>query len=161
MLRELVHKFGVAFLSELEGSQLLGAELSSFPGGSCEITSQMLALYLHSQGISNVVYTRNQTSTLNVGSVHYWVIAENTIIDLTAHQFEEFEGYCFLPLGSEFHGQFEQLSVHQPDINSLYRQFDGQSYEAFYFNVINRIKTHSKVVGTDKKKLALFVPHKL
>ena len=140
MLLELVQKFGTAFLSELEEAQYLGAELNSFPGGSCEITSQMLALYLDSQGISNVVYTRNKTSTLNVGSIHYWVIAENTIIDLTAHQFEEFKGHCFLPLDSEFHGRFEQLSEHTPDINSLYRQYDGQSYENFYLNVINRIR---------------------
>lgn len=141
MLLELVHKFGNAFLSELEEAHNLGAELNSFPGGSCEITSQMLALYLDSQGINNVVYTRNRASTLKVGSIHYWVIAENTIIDLTAHQFEEFEGACFLPLDSEFHGRFEQLSEHKPDMNSLYRQFDGQSYENFYFNVISRIRS--------------------
>ncbi|MEI4551237.1 hypothetical protein [Pseudoalteromonas spongiae] len=144
MLLELVHKFGAAFLSELEEAQYLGTELNSFPAGSCEITSQMLALYLYSNGINDVVYTRNQTSTLNAGSIHYWVIAENTIIDLTAHQFEEFKGHCFLPLDSEFHGRFEQLSEHKPDINSLYRQSDGQSYESFYFNVINRIKNRIK-----------------
>ncbi|MGR3979795.1 hypothetical protein [Pseudoalteromonas sp. 1181_04] len=140
MLLELVHRFGAAFLLELEDAQFLGAELSSFPDGSCEVTSQMLALYLDFQGVSNVVYTRNQTNSLKVGSVHYWVIADNTIIDLTAHQFEEFKGDCFLPLNSEFHGKFEQLSVSKPDISSLYRPFNGESYETFYLNVTKRIQ---------------------
>ena len=140
MLLELVKKFGDAFLLELDDAEFLDSELSSFPCGSCEVTSQMLALYLESQGVDNVVYTRNKTTSLEVGSIHYWVVADNTIIDLTAHQFEEFYGHCFLPLNSKFHAKFTQLSKNFPDINSLSRSYAGHSYLSFYENVIKRIE---------------------
>jgi len=140
LLFELVKKFCDALLVELESAEYLESELCSFPGGSCEITSQMLALYLESEGIENVVYTRNETDVLEVGSVHYWVVVDNIIVDLTAHQFTEFEGDCILPIESPFHAQFKQLATSSPSIASLDRPFSGQGNLLFYNKLMSRLE---------------------
>jgi hypothetical protein len=144
LLVELIENFCSALEVELNKAEYLAPELISFPSGSCEIISQMLALYLQHQSIKNTVYTKNQTNVLEIGSIHYWVVVNSSIIiDLTAHQFEEFEGDCILPIKSEFHAQFKQLQMFYPDVNSLGRPDEGAENLLFYKRLMSRLKTHT------------------
>lgn len=141
MLEELIEKFCTAFEDELNSSDYLGSELCSFPHGSCEATSQMLALYLQSEGIDNVVYTRNETEHLEVGNIHYWVVVDDQIIiDLTAHQFQEFSGSFICSTDSTFHGKFNQLRASSPDIASLDRPLSCDSNIEFFKRVMSRLE---------------------
>nr|WP_217516154.1 hypothetical protein [Vibrio metschnikovii] len=140
LLIELVKKFWTAFEEELNSSDYLDSELCSFPNGSCEITSQMLALYLKSSGINNVVYTRNKTNQLEIGSIHYWVVVEDRIIiDLTAHQFKEFEGSAICDVDSEFHRLFKQLRVNSPELESLERP-SSRANTQFFERLMSRLE---------------------
>ena len=141
LLIELVEKFCSAFEDELNSSEYLDSELCSFPNGSCEATSQMLALYLQSGGIADVVYTKNETEQLKVGSIHYWVVVENkVIIDLTAHQFDEFKGTHVCSVDSEFHSLFRQLSTSVPNKESLWRPFACDSNIKFFERLMVRLE---------------------
>ncbi|AGQ92291.1 hypothetical protein M634_11135 [Vibrio parahaemolyticus O1:Kuk str. FDA_R31] len=141
LLIELVQKFCSAFEDELNSSDYLDSELCSFPNGSCEATSQMLALYLQSAGIADVVYTKNETDQLEVGSIHYWVVVENkVIIDLTAHQFDEFKGTHVCSVDSEFHGLFKQLSTSVPNKESLWPPFTCDSNIKFFERLMVRLE---------------------
>lgn len=141
MLIESVEKFCSAFEDELTSSDYLDSELCSFPNGSCEATSQMLALYLQSVGIADVVYTKNETDQLKVGRIHYWVVVDNkVIIDLTAHQFDEFTGTHVCSVDSEFHNLFKQLSASAPSKESLCRPFTCDSNLKFFERLMVRLE---------------------
>ncbi|EMK3316842.1 hypothetical protein V8043_004313, partial [Vibrio vulnificus] len=140
LLIKLVKKFFAAFEEELNASDYLDSELCSFPSGSCEITSQMLALYLKSSGVNNVVYTRNKTNQLEIGNIHYWVVVDDRIIiDLTAHQFKEFEGSAICDVDSDFHRLFDQLRVSSPDLQSLDRPSSSANVQ-FFERLMSRLE---------------------
>ncbi|MEO3684669.1 hypothetical protein ABHN84_20610 [Shewanella vesiculosa] len=141
MLQELVERFCVALIDELNEAEYLNPELSSFPHGSCEAISQMVALYLDSKGVEEVVFTRNRAIISGRNSVHYWVlVGSEVIIDLTAEQFDEFKGSCIrLVTDSPFHSQFEQLSFSRPNLGSLVRPGIGANNIIFYKRLLSRL----------------------
>jgi hypothetical protein len=140
-LQELVERFCVALIDELNEAEYLNPELSSFPHGSCEAISQMVALYLDSEGVEDVVFTRNKSTISGRNSVHYWVLVDSqVIIDLTAEQFDEFKGSCIrLVTDSPFHSQFEQLSFSRPNMESLVRPGIGADNVVFYKRLLSRL----------------------
>jgi len=141
-LLRLIEKFCVALVDELNESEYLNAEISSFPHGSCEAISQMVALYLDGEGVEDVVYTRNQATISGRDRVHYWVlVGSQVIIDLTAEQFDEFEGSCIrLVTESPFHSQFEQLRASRPSLDSLKRPGIGADNIVFYKRLLTRLE---------------------
>lgn len=140
-MQELVERFCVALIDELNEAEYLNPELSSFPHGSCEAISQMVALYLDSEGVEDVVFTRNKSTISGRNSVHYWVLVDSqVIIDLTAEQFDEFKGSCIrLVTDSPFHSQFEQLSFSRPNMESLVRPGIGADNVVFYKRLLSRL----------------------
>lgn len=140
-MQKLVERFCVALIDELNEAEYLNPELSSFPHGSCEAISQMVALYLDSEGVEDVVFTRNRATISGRNSVHYWVlVGSQIIIDLTAEQFDEFKGSCIrLVTDSPFHSQFEQLSFSRPNLDSLVRPGIGADNIVFYKRLLSRL----------------------
>ncbi|GLR04380.1 hypothetical protein GCM10007906_19680 [Vibrio hyugaensis] len=138
---ELVKKFKDALAMELKEADRVPAELSSFPFGSCEETSKMLALYLSDNDISDVVYTRNNTiSEMSGSGVHYWVVVDGTwVIDLTAHQFDECDDDFIVSQSSDFHSNYELESAHIADINDL-DGFGSNDISKFYKKLTIRLK---------------------
>lgn len=93
----------------------VGVELSSFPGGACEITSIMLGHYLQELGVKDV---KKVTASRNFRDYayederyseqgHVWLIINNgTIIDITADQFDDFDQPVYVADISGFHETF-------------------------------------------------------
>ncbi|MBB1438708.1 hypothetical protein H5202_08435 [Shewanella sp. SG41-4] len=140
-MQDLVERFCVALIDELNEAEYLNPELSSFPHGSCAAISQMVALYLDAKGVEEVVFTRNRAIISGRNSVHYWVlVGSEVIIDLTAEQFDEFKGSCIrLVTDSPFHSQFEQLSFSRPNLDSLVRPGIGADNIVFYKRLLSRL----------------------
>jgi len=136
LIAELVKVFREALILELTEADFIETELSDFPYGSCEATSQMLALYLESEGIKDVVYTRNQFES----SIHYWVVVNDLIIDLTAHQFSEVDEDFIVASESPFHSKFELLETHSPRRDSLNRMGSLYGYTRCYDSILSRVK---------------------
>ncbi|MEZ8778559.1 hypothetical protein AB6D85_13145 [Vibrio splendidus] len=124
-------------MEELEQSNSVEAELSNFPYGSCEATSQMLALFLESRGIERVTYTRNEWG----GYIHYWVFVNNeTLIDLTAHQFPDCNNEFIVTERSIFHDKFKCLESFPPNLESLNRFGSRYGYKPCYYSILRRAK---------------------
>lgn len=137
MIHELVESFQHALLDELNEADFVDAELSSFPYGSCEITSHMLGIFLESKGISKVVITRNSRDD----SIHYWVVVDNKlIIDLTTHQFSDSESNCIVTEHSSFHGKYNRIEEFKPNHWFLKRCGSLYGYTLFYDNIVKRLE---------------------
>ncbi len=137
LILELVKVFKRALMEELDQSKSVEAELSHFPYGSCEATSQMLALFLESRGIDEVTYTRNEWGDY----IHYWVVVNNeTLIDLTAHQFPDCNDELIVTERSSFHDQFKCLESFPPNLESLDRFGSRYGYKPCYDSILRRAK---------------------
>lgn len=136
MIAELVKVFRDALILELNEADFIDTELSDFPYGSCEVTSQMLALYLESEGIKDVVYTRNQLES----SIHYWVVVDDLTVDLTVHQFSEVDEDFIVASESTFHRKFELLETYSPCRDSLERRGSLYGYTRCYDSILTRVK---------------------
>jgi hypothetical protein len=137
LIHELVESFRHALIEELNEANFVDAELSSFPYGSCEITSHMLGIFLESKGISKVVITRNGRDD----SIHYWVVIDNKlIVDLTAHQFSEHESDCIVSEDSSFHENYKRIEEYKPNRCFLNRRGSLYGYTNFYDNIVSRLE---------------------
>ncbi|PKG64723.1 MULTISPECIES: hypothetical protein [Pseudoalteromonas] len=137
MIAKLVESFKHALICEINEAKFVDAELSGFPFGSCEVTSQMLALFLESQGVRGVTYTLNQLGDY----FHYWVVVDDKlIIDLTAHQFSSCISDCIITSDSLFHKPYKFKKAHKPSYDLLERQGSLYGYTRFYKSILDRVK---------------------
>jgi hypothetical protein len=79
--------------------------LRSFPTNSCEAASAVLGLVLRRKYAAATVHVVRGHDVVR-GGWHFWVEVDDHVVDITAHQFERYDGPLVMvspsPLESEF-----------------------------------------------------------
>jgi len=79
--------------------------LRSFPNNSCEAASAIFGLVLREKYSSATVHVARGYNVPR-GHWHFWVEVNDQVVDVTAHQFQSYEGplvtVCPSPLETEF-----------------------------------------------------------
>src|SRR6478609_5261918 len=112
----------------------IGPELINFPTLSCEVSTQILGLYLRTKGVENIVACRGKRSTPNSSGeqIHTWLLVNNRIImDITSDQFPDSVDKVFVGEYSDFHSSFSHIAQRAISEEELHRSA-GISYKAFY-----------------------------
>ena len=127
---------------QLIKTEYLKPELTHFPESSCEVSTQILGLYLKIKGVENVVACRGKRTNPNKSGeqTHVWLIVnDNIIMDITSDQFSDSSSKVFVGENSKFHSTF--LSVEQRKISeeALARRA-GMGYEEFFQAVIKNLE---------------------
>lgn len=96
-MKQLVHKFRNALVIAIETQSHKFCsldrwnELNTFPKGSCDIASNMLAYYLKKNGYDpKIIFCQNSHPRYPSIHGHAWVEVDDKFIDITISQFPEY-----------------------------------------------------------------------
>lgn len=129
--------------SQLTKVKDIGPELINFPHSSCEVSTQILGLYLKLKGLENVVACRaKRTSPNRPGEqIHTWLLVnDHIIIDITSDQFSDSESKVIVCKASKFHSTFLSFEPRKISLEELTRPA-GISYKDFYQAVVTSLET--------------------
>ncbi|EOE2121996.1 hypothetical protein ACKBNH_004267 [Vibrio vulnificus] len=98
--------------------------LGKFPKNACGCSSELLAEYLISKGVSGLVYVHGKRGNVS----HGWLELEGLIIDITGDQFEDGVDAVYISQIRDFHDQFSPLSK---DFEPSAQGVLSDSYEKF------------------------------
>jgi len=130
-----------AIEDQLAISTNIDRELINFPSGSCEVSSEILGLYLKSIGFKNVVKCRGSrlSSDETYTQFHLWLLVdESIIVDITADQFEECSERVLVVNRSKFHNTFSDIQQRELSYENLCAPI-GKGYKDFYKAVIAQL----------------------
>ncbi len=145
VLSKLAVRFRQAVEEEISISDYVDVELNSFPVGSCEVTSQMFALYLISLNYENVKLTFNKRNKLDLSDYrkdsHVWiVVGGELIIDLTGDQYSDCSEPVIVSKNSKFHNSFSLKNIREVTGTCLFRPGCTSGYSNFYKRVSKRLE---------------------
>lgn len=87
--------------------------LRSFPKNSCEAASAVLGLVLRQKYASATVHVAKGYNVVG-GHWHFWVEVDEHVVDVTAHQFECYEGPIVTVCPSPLEGEFADVERLRP-----------------------------------------------
>ncbi len=142
---KLAVRFRQAVEEEISTSDYVDVELNSFPLGSCEVSSQMFALYLISLDYENVKLTFNKRNKLDLTDYrkdsHVWIVIDDElIIDLTGDQYSDCSEPVIVSKNSDFHNSFTLHDIREVTGTCLIRPGCTSGYSNFYRKVVTRLE---------------------
>lgn len=118
---ESLTRIATNFRSAIEKAQKnneSGYYFELFPIAQCGATSDLLAQYLLDSGFTKVIYVNRSYSNpkLIIPISHTWLLVENTIIDITADQFKNYNNELY-----------NNTPIYAGPMNDFYRLFNPDS----------------------------------
>ena len=123
---------------ENELKHFRGSSHERFPQGCCDIASTILIRILNNEGFAHFKLIRGTNSE---NAHHVWVESDKHIIDLTSHQFSQFEESFILidkniyPLSREpYYSVYEALDPYSvwPYLEILEKEFTEVFFKKYY-----------------------------
>ncbi|USD30057.1 hypothetical protein J8Z24_08305 [Pseudoalteromonas sp. SCSIO 43201] len=140
-IERIAREFRYAINEAISESGYVGGELDTFPIASCEVTSQMLGLYLLELGYENVIATFNQRPKREPSEIgsdsHVWLVVNGSVIvDITADQYDDCINEVVVSENSKFHQTFTYYSNRELDLSRP----GSSGYSEFYEQVKQRLQ---------------------
>lgn len=131
---ELSEAFRKTLADDLAQRDYIGCELREFPGGACEVTSIMLALYLTQMGYSNITLHTGKRAH-PTSQHHVWLKVEDLFVDITPSQFSDFNQDIIVNKESAFLDSFKPKGTRSFCIDDINRD----NYIEIYSDVFSKL----------------------
>ena len=139
-LKELSIKFREAIL-KCDKSEM-PSSLADFPACSCADASILLGTYLIDNGIVSYNLIKGERGQGTSLETHYWLNKENTIVDITADQFDDVcDEVIITNNDSKFHCSFDKRRIVRPADYRVIGAKDVQNHlKAVYEYILDAIR---------------------
>lgn len=107
-MSDCLEMFATAYREAFEELREEGIDdvfLSHFPGGCCSLSVEVMCAHLRSLGWDDVNYTGG--NELDGDGSHSWLTCGDTIVDITADQFDDNFPSVYVGDGMELHDKYE------------------------------------------------------
>lgn len=134
-------KFFRRAIMDVDPNEFQFGLLAQFPEGCCEITSYLLAKFLHEEvGTSGIVMVSGENKYKN-SQRHIWLRCGTIDIDITANQFPSCDKAVIVEESSEWHQRYSIFEKKEPII-SFSEFHDECKYDIIrdYDNILGRFK---------------------
>lgn len=105
-----------------------GFNFSNFPTMACADTSDLLAIWLRTNGFTGVNIVCGENPRVPRKKTHTWLMAGATIIDITSDQFENGLGSVYVGESCAFFEEFSQQAISPTPVS----YFDSGVLEQFF-----------------------------
>ncbi len=138
-IRELAERFREAILNCDRNE--LPLSLADFPSGSCADASILLGTYFKDHGIDGFVLIKGRRDEDSLLETHYWLEKGNTLVDITADQFEDVNGQIVITrTDSNWYSGFEKFLQHEADYHVIAAKDVRVHLEAVYDYILETDK---------------------
>jgi hypothetical protein len=112
----------------------LPASFHSFPNGSCDDASLILAHYLKEKGFGEFEYVLGY----RMGKSHAWLKQNEIIIDITADQFMDNNEKVIVTINSNWHDEFKGKVQNVIDFN-IYDEKAKTIFISAYYEILKKL----------------------